>query len=280
MSSQIPCLGAEPAAEVAEVLDTAKISYICFGWLSLALLAWDANIGEVEIVVRDKDFEAAREALSEAGFRLCDKEDCIQLRDRRVPLRHEPAWTPMGWNRDDGFHIVPEAHFHLEMQYDNCTVLSLYKKSSLLRRIRVLEDEPEDDDPTLVWLSNDCSRLPEARADGPSGPWTQLHPVRILDPTLFCEVLLFIMCRDCGRVGHRSFGCLVMWEKLVWKQMRLNRPLRPDFQLICDIGEDLWVRGIRKRCPYKFMRVCRKELIANGELRPEEMTNIVEDYTH
>jgi len=43
--SERPCHGVQLAAEAAEILDTANIDYVCFGWLAVALLAHDAGFG-------------------------------------------------------------------------------------------------------------------------------------------------------------------------------------------------------------------------------------------
>ncbi|KAL4903997.1 hypothetical protein BDW74DRAFT_179087 [Aspergillus multicolor] len=66
--SAITCRGAQPAIEAAKVLDLAGIDHMCVGWLAVALLAFDATIGEVELAVRDKNFAAARAALVKGGF--------------------------------------------------------------------------------------------------------------------------------------------------------------------------------------------------------------------
>ncbi|KAL2835294.1 hypothetical protein BDW59DRAFT_168529 [Aspergillus cavernicola] len=286
------CRGAQPAAQAAELLDTAKIPYVSFGWLTIALLSFDAGLGEVEFVVRDQDSDAAREALVDEGFHLCKDPNCRELlNDRCPPSQDRPQCVPAEEQRMtpselDAFfalnaqHLIADAHFHLDFQYEKCTVLSLYKKSSILRWIPVLEADPRNDDPSFLWLSNDSARLPEARLDGPSGPWTQLYPVRFLNPTSFCETLLLLLCRDYGHVKCRDFSWRTMWETLVENQVPLNRPLRLDFKPMWEAAEDFLLQCMPTSNHFKLMSECRRQLIANGEIIQAEIPELDESRMH
>ncbi|KIA75600.1 hypothetical protein HK57_00614 [Aspergillus ustus] len=290
--SELACPGAQPAAEVAEILDTAGISYLSFGWLPVALLALDLKYGEVEIVVRDRDLVAAREELVNNGFRLCEKPDCRELLDNRSPpLQDSQRGVPfedqvftvaefIAFRARNKYHLIAAAHFHLETQYDNCTVLSLYKKSSILRWIPVLEDDPRNDEAGLIWRSDDDARLPPARVDGPSGPWTGLHAVRFLNPASFCEALLLLSCRDYCHIRAREFSWRGMWETLIENQVRLNRPLRPDLKLIWDAAEAYFIHNDRSKAPAPLMSRIRRQLIANGVIVPAEIPEVVEWWMH
>ncbi|KAL2843125.1 hypothetical protein BJY01DRAFT_248800 [Aspergillus pseudoustus] len=160
----------------------------------------------------------------------------------------------------------------------HCKVLSLYKKSRILRWIPVLEAEPKNNDPGLLWLSDDATRLPEACLSGPSGPWRQLPTVRILCPTSFCEALLLLLCRDyCAVKGH-EFGTRGMWETMARRQVRLNRPLRAGFNEAWEAPVDFYGRRMRTRDRKPGPRVSnlRRHLIATGEILPEEIPEVDE----
>ncbi|RDW64419.1 uncharacterized protein DSM5745_09830 [Aspergillus mulundensis] len=273
------CLGAHPAAEAADILDTACIDNVSFGWLTVALLARDWGFGEVEIIVRDRDLIAARDTLASAGFRLCNDQFCDQLTDRRRPFlgggdSAAPFMSPeelYSSNRPNKNHQPPAAHFHLDVHYEFCYVLKLYKKSSILRCIPVLEDDPRNDDPSCVWFSND-RRLPApAPPDehGPSGPWNALGPVRILSPATFVEVLTMLRCRDCGL--PRELGWRQMWTQLALAQVQLDRPLRPDFKDVWEAAGDFFVRGVGAQDPLPKLSDLRRRLIADGEILAEEL---------
>ncbi|RDW84217.1 uncharacterized protein DSM5745_04543 [Aspergillus mulundensis] len=280
--TDISCRGAQPALEAAKVLDVAGIAHVCVGWLAVALLAFDANLGEVELVVRDKDFAAARASLVQGGFRLCEDAQCRELCDRRPPpLESQEQLFSLNECQDffapNASHLIASAHFHLGAQYSQCTVLSLYKKSEILRWIPVLEDDPGKDDPSLIWLSNDAPRLPPARPDGPCGPWRHAQAVRLLSPAAFCELLLFLYCRDCSHVGLRQFSCRAMFERCAGHQMRLDRRLRPDFQEVWESMVDFFAHKIGPRDPFPALHALRMRLIAAEEILYEEMPQVDED---
>ncbi|KAL4810274.1 hypothetical protein BDV18DRAFT_55491 [Aspergillus unguis] len=285
------CPGAQPAAEAAEILDTAGIPYVAFGWLPIALLAHDCKFGEVEFVVRDKDLVAAREELVEQGFRLCDKPDCLELLDNRyLPPPSDDSDIPWGdqimtvgeyiaLNLLNSHHLIADAHFHLDWQYDKCTILSLYKKSRILRWVPVLEDDSCNDDLSLLWRSDDPS-LPEARPNGPCGPWRDLPPVRFLNPASFCEVLFLLYCRDYCHVRGRDFSWRGMWETLIEHRVQHNRPLRPDLKLVWDAAEDFIVRCIHSQDPFPKLSALRRQLIAKGDIQAAEIPEVMEDAMH
>ncbi|KAL4968897.1 uncharacterized protein BDV14DRAFT_196704 [Aspergillus stella-maris] len=248
-----PCLGAKPASEAAEALDHAEIRYVCVGWLPFALYLKDAGTGEVELVVRDKDFEAAVDVL-QRRFQLWDDPDCVELLEHRVS--QTPRTSPgnrhslkSGWNIT---HLIAGAHFHLETTYEGCDVLSLYKKNSILRWFPILEDQPEKEDVSLIWTSTDSARLPAARPGGPSGAWTKLHPVRMPSPTTFCEMILMILFRDHAQVNGRYFSFAKMWTYLVTKGVQYDRPLRSDFRDLWKAAEDAW-HDSEEKPPYAVL---------------------------
>lgn len=82
-------------------------------------------------------------------------------------------------------------HFHIEAQYPQHGVLRVYAKSSHLWWLPDFEPgPPAADDPDLM-LSND-SRLPPYVLRGFSGPWTELYPIKILNPSSLTEAAFWL----------------------------------------------------------------------------------------
>ncbi|KAJ5105512.1 hypothetical protein NUU61_002859 [Penicillium alfredii] len=93
--------GAEPTADVARILDNAQVPHVLWGRLAFGL--------EIEFVIPDDHLESATNTLSTAGFPRCTNPNRINL----------------GYGRA---RPVPDIHFHIELRYPDCTVLSLLAK--------------------------------------------------------------------------------------------------------------------------------------------------------
>ncbi|KAL4931511.1 uncharacterized protein BDV17DRAFT_255838 [Aspergillus undulatus] len=65
-----------------------------------------------------------------------------------------------------------------------------------------------------------CLRL-NTKGPEPCGTWTQLHPVRMLSPTTFCEAIILLICRDHAHVGGRYHHWCKMWRCLIEKRVQL-----------------------------------------------------------
>lgn len=256
------CLGAQAASDAGEVLDMAGIFYVMFGWPVVALNAKDQGFGEADFVVRKRDLSRAIETLVEAGFKQCQDPSCIELQANRCPLR-DTGDGPCNLSEIaaadvlNSYHAVADAHFHLGFQYESCTVLSLYTTSDLLYWLEDPESGELPGDDTF-WFSND-PRLPPYEERGPSGPWTELYPVRILSPVAFSEALIILMCQNYGHIDFVDHAWITMWECVVFKPQ--PRTLSPRFQPIWDIfnAEE------PDRNPYDVLRVLRDEMIAKNE---------------
>lgn len=255
--STTTCIGAQVASEAGEVLDMAGIFYLSFGWLPVAVIAEDKGFGEVDMLVPKRDLAKAIEKLVEAGFHQCQDPNCIELQENRRPITSNDVFQASAFLVDNSVHAVANAHFHLASQYESCTVLSLYTISDLLWWF---EDKEQgliltDND---VWYSND-SRLPLYREGGPSGPWKELPPVRMLSLTAFSEALIRLMCQNYGHVKGVDRAWSMMWECLVRKAQHMD--LAPRFQPIWESFSAKHYPGN----PYEILRALRDEMVANNE---------------
>ncbi|KAL4795956.1 hypothetical protein BDV19DRAFT_361817 [Aspergillus venezuelensis] len=168
-------------------------------------------------------------------------------------------------------HLFANAHFHLAHKYKNCKVLSLYRKRNVLRWFPVLEADPELDDPSLLWLSDDAGRLPARRPGVPSGAWTKLHPVRIPDPTLLGESVLMLFCGDYAHVKQRDHAWCQMWERIIRSKMQLNQPIRPELKLVWETGVDDFVSNNKSVDPYVKLGETRRLLREKGVIVDSEI---------
>lgn len=276
--SATTCIGAQVASEAGEILDMAGIFYVLFGWLQVALIAEDHGFGEADLVVRTRDLTKAIETLIEAGFRQCQDPNCLELQVARRPLTDTGDgvcfWREV-FAADvlNCHHAVANAHFHLESQYESCTVLSLYTTSDLFLDYLESGELPAND---TLWFSNDPRlppykdpslilyedpRLPPCEQKGPSGPWTDLYPVRIMSPVAFSEALIILVCQSFGHIDFVDAAWINMWERVVFKKQ--PRTLSPRFQPIWDI-----FNADEPDCnPYDVLRALRADMIANNEFR-------------
>ncbi|KAL4930853.1 uncharacterized protein BDV17DRAFT_27161 [Aspergillus undulatus] len=104
----------------------------------------------------------------------------------------------------------------------------------------------------------------------------QLHPVKILDPTSFCEAALLLYCRDLHHVYDHDISWGMMWSCLVQYQMRLNRPIRTEFKEFWELAEQRWVHNVRIKDLFKLLSDTRRQLIAKGVVLRSEIPEIEE----
>ncbi len=126
------------------------------------------------------------------------------------------------------------------------------------------------DDPDLI-LTTDPT-LPPAREDGPSGPWSELVPVKILNANSFTESLLWLMCRDI----ERNDSLFRRWDNMrviMRDTPRSARRLRPEFQAAWDCCQFRGDYADSKVHMYHELILLRQRLLANGSL-PQNLPNI------
>ncbi|KAI9932212.1 hypothetical protein ASPWEDRAFT_171661 [Aspergillus wentii DTO 134E9] len=174
-------VGSNLAAEVAEIFDEAQVPHLLWGHLALALIGDDCHPSELEFVIPDEQIKAASDTLYEAGFCICGKSDCPELRTNQ-------------------FYPIADVHFHLEGMTEEHHTLSLFSKSSMVWWLPDFSLGPlPKDDPHFI-LSTD-PRLPPRKEGGGSGPWTHLYPIRILNSNIMTEALILLGARDRNQIN-------------------------------------------------------------------------------
>ncbi|KAL3478050.1 hypothetical protein BJX99DRAFT_256817 [Aspergillus californicus] len=219
-----PRSGALPAADVAKVLDQAQVPNLLFGFWAVGLHGSDRAYPEIDFVIPDAKLQLSIDTLITAGLDICTKTDCTELRVDRCPLAHQLA---VGRSRGpvhisayrpilcrNRYHAIADAHFHLESRYTYYTVLSLYKQSEILWWLGDITLDPVGSDDATFMYSDD-PRLPPRGVKGPTGPWTDLHPVKVLKQSLLAEALVLLMCRNYGDVQWVNESWKMMWFTLL-----------------------------------------------------------------
>ncbi|RDW76586.1 uncharacterized protein DSM5745_06578 [Aspergillus mulundensis] len=257
--------GVLPAAEVAKILNAARVPNILFGWklTSLSLI-----------------LETAVRALIDNGFNYCDDAQCVELKLHRWWKRFEQN-TPYpvtdiaalcAWNN---VHEKADAHFHIkEKQFPGpkFTVVSLFKQSRVLWSLPTLTLDPvAPDDPTFI-LTNDTARLPPLTADrvkSPSGPWTDVSPVKTLTNTALVEAVLWLVLRclryknhDIENYWHRMFHWLFLASIEGERQRALRDTLKPEFEPLIDKYQD----ESKAETPTEYLKRLLPQLIAKGKV--------------
>ncbi|OJJ30458.1 hypothetical protein ASPWEDRAFT_32634 [Aspergillus wentii DTO 134E9] len=217
------------AAETAEVLDEAKIPYVLWGYLAVAFAGENLPTKEIELVIPDEHLQAATETLAQAGY-----------------------------------HV----HFHTDGMDDFFGLLSLFKKSTTLWW---LPEFPQGlapaDDPHFM-LSTD-RRLPSRIYRGPSGPWTELYPIKIMNPDILTEAVILLLLRDLDKPNGLDLG----WRFLLTRLMdtldrshagaEVPKTLRPRFRPFWESYNRRVQNGNRNI--WEPLRVLHREMVANGE---------------
>jgi hypothetical protein len=168
--------GKAAAAQIAQLLDEARIPNLLFGWTALALTRADFGSRDIEFVVPDEKLAPAILIIIAAGLCICTGPDCQQLDEFRSNphgvSRSRSSSSDNDNNDDDSralllllpaardntirLHAVPDSHFHLP----SGDTLALYCQSHLLWRLALIPlGPPPPDDPTFI-LSTNAARLP------------------------------------------------------------------------------------------------------------------------
>lgn len=127
------------------------------------------------------------------------------------------------------------------------------------------EGELAADDPDLI-LTTDPT-LPPAREDGPTGRWSELLPVKILNANRFTESLIWLMCRD---LKHNA-SLFRRWDDMstvMGDTPRSTRRLSPEFQPAWDCLQHRGDYADRKLHIFHELILLRERLIASRSLPP------------
>ncbi|KAL2871456.1 uncharacterized protein BJX67DRAFT_377225 [Aspergillus lucknowensis] len=99
---------------------------------------------------------------------------------------------------------------------------------------------------------------------GPSGPWSELYPVKILNPDSYTESIIWLLCRDM----ERDESLLDRWSDVrsaLHDNAMFKKRLRPRFRYAWDTLNMRY----NKHC-FCGLAYLRKELIDSGEL-PQDL---------
>ncbi|KAJ6122942.1 hypothetical protein N7512_005407, partial [Penicillium capsulatum] len=234
------------AAEIAHVLERAQVAYVLWGWMALGLVGAYQRSGAIEIIVSDSQMQLACNSLAKIGLKPCRDDECETV----VLGRLRP---------------VPAAHFHIGFKYRGCTALSFLAKSELLwwwKDFPLLA--PGKDHPDIL-LTTD-PRLPPCVEYGCTGPWTDLHPIRILNPSSFTEAIILLACRDYNQPNHLFPTWGGMLDALrgykEYPATLVKKSLRPEFQAFwkdycSDRSVDQIYAGFGRKLRYELIKADR-----------------------
>ncbi|KAL4791719.1 hypothetical protein BDV19DRAFT_369915 [Aspergillus venezuelensis] len=209
--------GAKIAARVACILDAAGIWNLLWGWVAISLIGVNEGIPDIEFLVSDEQVIQAKDALVNAGHRLCQDLSCPELSvDRaREAFRNTGHVLP---SRSQ-YHIVPDYHFH----HGPSATVSLLCKSYILWWMEDdVIDRLEPGGPDVM-LSTDGDELSPADEMGPTGPWVDIHPVRLLSRGTFLRALVHLVKEDEGDENGDSIHLL--WKFMI-HSLRVVRDVR------------------------------------------------------
>ncbi|KAJ5096348.1 hypothetical protein NUU61_005704 [Penicillium alfredii] len=262
--------GAEPAVDVARILDEAQIPHFLWGRVALGLVGlyfpqrrgseiFELTVKEeIDFVVEDEHIKLTTKQLTRANFTRC-KDECMGLRcDRQRP--------------------VPEVHFHLGSKYRQCSFLSLLPKSTTLWWLPNFPlDAPAADDLNLTVISH--SRLPPRALFGCISPWADLYPIKILNPNSFTEGMILLGCRDDGQ-RNGLFVCrekilLALSEEQDIPGITVKKNPRPRFQHFWKEGNRYGPQGVNIG---ELMARLRLELMRANEFPTPPEYNAFEEF--
>ncbi|KAL3480721.1 hypothetical protein BJX99DRAFT_254388 [Aspergillus californicus] len=267
---------AEVAARIARVLDAAQIPNILWGWAAVTLVGDSVGIpGEADFVIPDSQIDSAKQAMKDAGISMCTNGNCCKRYGITASFIH-------GVRLIELMHPVPAAHYHVGVdEWD----VSLLRKSGILNWLPdYTVGPPATDDPNLM-LSND-PKLPafyeDVEGEGPSGPWTGVYPMKILNPNALTKATIFLMARDWAEppimTGKQSESPCEQWEEMSVHLSESHRPrvpgyireLEPMYQLVWD---SLEFRGSPEYDMYVPLILLRELLIETGQL-PSDLRKV------
>ncbi|RDW86592.1 uncharacterized protein DSM5745_03234 [Aspergillus mulundensis] len=251
------CAGAIPAAYAAQIFDEAKVPYVLWGHWAVAMFGRNKAFPDVDFIIADaepnaatKPLDTAIAALSAKGIHRCTDASCQEWTSDRAPPVTAPVnvkdpidWEEVGQNlADNRLHAVGDAHFHLESTYTYFTVLTLYSQTRILWWMPRLSLQPVTPTDPNFMLTNDVRLFPPGPR-GPTGPWTELYPVRILRINKLAEAIILLRIRD-GHRGDVNRCWERMWLNLLGdtpadgqltpQMLKLREEINPRYRIIVD----------------------------------------------
>ncbi|KAL4796071.1 hypothetical protein BDV19DRAFT_388495 [Aspergillus venezuelensis] len=272
------------AAEIAKLLDELKIPNILWGWLGLAFAGSTYGFQEIDFVIPDHYIP---KAVVEVGSRypVCNDASCLEWEGDRTNV---PDFG-LGLARctaKNAWHAPAVAHFHIgqvgdgEGEGEDGALLSLHKKSQLLPWLPdYTHGPPPQDDPHLTVSSDPrlppCfpTGVPDTFDSGPTGPWTGLYSIQIMNPDSFTESVLYLLMlhepshlpseddSHWSNVFERMEYALLEGHRGYLPQYRRN--LQPQYRLAWKFFNGGHAPGVNRRVP--LLRL-RNHMIKTGEL--------------
>lgn len=226
-----PVRGAFVAANAAEAMDDAGVYSILVGQKAAGFVGQSKPYLEADFAVEDKQIQKAVDALSASKFKfkICTSSDCIDLMGDRSDISRkirDREWVYADSYRFSDLHHIPAAHFH-----HNGIVLSLHLRSAVMPW---LTEESFAAGHGLT-TSND-PRLPppnggpEPDSQGPTGPWTNLYPVRIQNPDAFTEGAIYMLALHMDKDLSNSNYLRRIYEDIIHRIVyRALYPFKPEY---------------------------------------------------
>ncbi|KAL3482366.1 NAD-specific glutamate dehydrogenase-domain-containing protein [Aspergillus californicus] len=211
--NQLP-IGAEITADVARILDEAKVPYILVGRQAMAFYAEPEKYGDLTFVIPDDLINEAYYAVDavinvnvgskghgKKLYRLCINPQCMEM------LEHRSGHDDYTFTHTEAqYHPVAKYHFHTELEH---VVLYLVHQGDHLWWLPPITLELPDKQHSYLTVSTDPDL--DKEEGGPCGPWLGLYPVRILKPGRFIEALCWLWMRD------RMMNNVSLW--MLWDNM-------------------------------------------------------------
>ncbi|KAL3496466.1 hypothetical protein BJX62DRAFT_232575 [Aspergillus germanicus] len=219
-------------ADVARVLDTARISHVMFGWWAVGFHGNDNSTKEIDFVIDADKIPAAANALVATGhFHRCADRNCLELKtdrcksdDNSYPGKLYPADAIAQQMALNNHHAIAQDHLRIGPEYEYFEVISLYTKSHLFWSFPDLTLGPGD---THTYMFTNDARLPPRSKGGSTGPWDSFYTVKIPTHVALVEALCLLYLRDLGDFDdiHHAWGAMfgeALGEQFVDAQLNLN----------------------------------------------------------
>ncbi|KAL4802209.1 hypothetical protein BDV18DRAFT_164385 [Aspergillus unguis] len=265
-----PRNGALPAADVARILDNARIPHVLFGWWAVGCHGVAKCTQEIDFVLPDNQIEAAANALVATGhFHRCTDRHCFERtgdRSLRIQLeadRTYPDAIYQEFSKCNAVFAVAHDHLHLGSAYDYFKVVSLYAHSHLLWSLPEPTLDPLPSDSRTYMFTNNPQLPPRAR-DGSSGPWSELYPVKIPSHAALVEALFMLFCRDLGDPNELHETWLAMFQTTLGDFVDDACTLN---DRMVALRRDINPRWLPALDPFLFPNTCTTELEADGLIR-------------
>ncbi|BCS25499.1 uncharacterized protein APUU_50210S [Aspergillus puulaauensis] len=243
-----PVRGAFVAANAAEALVDAGIYNVMVGQKAAGFVGQSKPYLEADFAVEDKQIQRAVDALTHFQ---------IQIRNMHQLRLHRPNGRPQFSDR----HHIPAAHFH-----HNGIALSLHLRSVAMPWLTeggfaaghglTTSTEPQLPPPTGG---------PEPDCQGPTGPWTNLYPIRIQNPVAFTEGALYMLALHMDKDLSNSNYLRHLYEDILLSyRPEYYRTLQPKFEWAWQYINDYRRPGGHDR--YAPLLRLREHMIIHGEL--------------